>query len=210
MSGEENSQTESGADVQDDSADVGVNVEAEAEQEFIPAGEASDDAETVSAESTDTESSLEEQLKQAQAKGEENWQEFLRARAEMENIKRRAAQDVEKARKFALEKFSTELLAVVDSLEMGLKAAEEEGQDVDKLREGSELTLKLLHQALNKFSVEALNPEGDRFNPEFHEAMAMQPSAEHEPNTVLNVVQKGYTLNGRLIRPAMVVVSKST
>lgn len=201
MSGEENSQTQTDESVADAEAVEGELLQAENEA-------AGDEAPVSEDAGAPEEMSIEAQLAQAQEKAEANWQEFLRARAEMENIKRRASMDVEKARKFALEKFSTELLGVVDSLEMGIKAADEDNADVEKLREGSELTLKLLQQALGRFSVEALDPLGERFNPEFHEAMAMQPSPDHEPNTVLNVVQKGYTLNGRLIRPAMVVVAK--
>ena len=151
---------------------------------------------------------LEEQLREAEAKAEENWNQFLRARAEMENARRRLQKDVEQAKRQGLEKLAGELLPVKDSLEMGLAAAQEANADVAKLSEGTELTLKMLTQALEKFEVDEIEPMGKKFDPERHEAMATQPSAEHEPNTVIHVVQKGYMLNDRLLRPAMVIVSK--
>ena len=129
---------------------------------------------------------LEEQLAAAQ-------DQALRMVADLQNVRRRAEQDVEKAHKFALEKFAGDLLAVVDTLE----------------REGMELTLKMFDDTLRRYQVEALNPEGEPFNPEQHQAMAMQESASAEPGSVLKVFQKGYLLNGRLLRPAMVVVSKA-
>ncbi len=140
-----------------------------------------------------------------QAKAAENWDRYLRAAAEAENIRKRAARDVEKARKFALENFSRELLAVVDSLEMGLAAAD--SADAESMREGSAATLKLLRTTLERFGVEQVDPEGEPFDPEFHEAMSMQPSATAEPGSVVAVIQKGYALNGRLLRPARVVVA---
>lgn len=151
---------------------------------------------------------LKKQLEEANAKAEENWSEFLRARAELENMRRRAERDVAHARRYALEKFAGELLAVKDSLEMGAEAARDENTDVDKLREGTELTLRMLEQAMDKFDIKALNPHGEKFDPEQHEAMAAQESREHDPNTVMHVVQKGYLLGERLLRPAMVIVSK--
>lgn len=151
---------------------------------------------------------LETKLQEAEAKAEENWNEFLRARAEMENQRRRAEKDVEQARRQGLEKLAGELLPVRDSLEMGLSASQEANADVAKLTEGTELTLKMLTQAMEKFDVSEVDPMGQKFDPERHEAMATQPSAEHEPNTVIHVVQKGYLMNDRLLRPAMVIVSK--
>jgi len=155
-----------------------------------------------------TEPDLREALEAAEARAEENWNQFLRARAEMENMRRRAERDVEHARRQSLEKLAGELLAVKDSLEMGVNAANEDNADVAKLREGSELTLRMFAQALEKFGIEELNPQGERFDPERHEAMAAQESAEHEPNTVIHVLQKGYRLGERLLRPAMVIVAK--
>ncbi|MGI2027741.1 nucleotide exchange factor GrpE [Endozoicomonas acroporae] len=145
---------------------------------------------------------LEEQLAQAK-------DQALRAHAEAMNTKRRAEQDVEKAHKFALEKFVNELIPVVESLEKGIESAEQgEGQH-ETMLEGMRLTHKQLLDALAKFSVEQVNPEGQPFDPNFHQAISMVPNPDMEPNTVMNVFQKGYTLHGRVIRPAMVVVSKA-
>lgn len=156
----------------------------------------------------DTLEALQDQLETALAKAEENWNLYLGARAETENIRKRAERDLQNAHKFALEKFIDELLPVKDSLEMGVAAASET-VDINKLREGSELTLRMLSTALEKFGVQEINPVGAKFNPELHEAMAMQPSEQAEPNTVLQVIQKGYVLNDRLIRPAMVIVAQA-
>ncbi|HED36254.1 MAG TPA: nucleotide exchange factor GrpE [Gammaproteobacteria bacterium] len=152
---------------------------------------------------------LMEKLDLAEKKATENWDHLLRTKAEMDNIRRRTQKDLENAHKFALEKFISELLAVKDSLELGITAASQENVSVESLIEGSEMTLNMLIGVFEKFNVVELNPEGEKFNPEHHQAMAMQPSAEHEPNTVMEVMQKGYLLNDRLVRPAMVVVSKA-
>ncbi|HKK05670.1 MAG TPA: nucleotide exchange factor GrpE [Gammaproteobacteria bacterium] len=155
--------------------------------------------------------SPEARLAAAEAKAQENWDQVLRARAELENLRRRSERDLENAHKFALERFAQELLPVRDSLELGLAAAEgAEGADAaEKLREGTEMTLKLLTAAMEKFGIHEVNPVNEPFNPDFHQAMAMQESTQAEPNTVLSVMQKGYTLNERLMRPAMVVVAKA-
>jgi molecular chaperone GrpE len=135
---------------------------------------------------------------------------LLRAQAEMQNMRRRCEQDVEKAHKFALEKFGAELLSVVDNLERALQAApEQRDEGLQALHEGVELTLKSFVETLNKFNIEQINPEGEPFDPQRHEAMTTQVNDEVEPNTVVEVVQKGYTLNGRVIRPARVIVSKA-
>lgn len=139
------------------------------------------------------------------AKIDENWEKYLRAAAELENVRKRAARDVENARKYALERFCGELLDVRDSLEIGLAAADE--ADEHALREGSEATLKQLSSTMERFGVVEVDPEGEPFDPERHEAMTVQPSSEVEPGSVLTVVQKGYLLNGRLLRPARVVVA---
>ncbi len=149
------------------------------------------------------------QLEDARAKADENWDLLVRAKAELDNLRKRHERELENAHKYALERFVTELLAVRDSMELGLNAAQEEGADVEKLREGTELTLKLFSDVMERFKVEQINPQGEPFNPELHQAMSMQPSDELPPNTVVAVVQKGYTLNGRLIRPAMVMVSQA-
>lgn len=147
-------------------------------------------------------------LQDAQAKADEYWNELLRTRAELANLQRRAERDVSNAHKYGLERFATELLPVLDSLELGLNAASGDGAaDPEKLREGMALTLKLLETVTGKFGITSIDPRGERFNPELHQAMAMQPVAGAEPNTVVNVYQKGFMLNDRLIRPAMVVVA---
>ncbi|MBP5980740.1 MAG: nucleotide exchange factor GrpE [Halomonas sp.] len=130
----------------------------------------------------------------------------LRAAAEAQNVRRRAEQEAEKARKFALEKFVKDLLPVVDSLEKALESMEEGASEVH--REGVTMTLKMQLDVLNRFGVESIEPQGEPFDPQVHEAMAMVPNPELEPNTVMDVMQKGYLLNGRLVRPAMVVVSQ--
>lgn len=144
-------------------------------------------------------------IEELRAKADENWDRYLRAAAEVENVRKRAMRDVESARKYALENFGRDLLAVKDSLEMGLEAAET--ADADSLRTGSEATLKLLTTTLERFGITEVDPEGEPFDPELHEAMTMQPSADVEPGSVLTVIQKGYALNGRLLRPARVIVA---
>ena len=152
---------------------------------------------------------LEKLLEEARAKAEENWDQVMRARAEIENLRRRQEREVQNAHKFALERFLTELLPVRDSLELGLSAAQEEGAELAKLIEGKELTLKLLSDLMGRFNIEQIDPEGEPFNPEYHQAMSIQPRNDVPANTVVTVVQKGYTLNGRLVRPAMVIVSQA-
>ncbi len=147
-------------------------------------------------------------LEDARAKADDHWNQLLRARAEIENVHRRQARELENAHKFALDGFVRELLQVRDSLELGYDAAHAEGANLDKLREGTELTLKLMADTMAKFGVEAIAPEGQPFNPDFHQAMTMVPRDDLAPNTVASVVQKGYLLNGRLVRPAMVIVSR--
>ncbi len=144
-------------------------------------------------------------LAEAEAKAAENWERYVRAAAETENVRKRAARDVENAHKFALERFGKELLAVKDGLEMALAASE--NASVESLLEGSEATLKLLGSTMERFGIEQVDPEGEAFDPEWHEAISVQPSEAVEPGTVLTVVQKGYSLNGRLLRPAMVIVA---
>lgn len=148
---------------------------------------------------------LEGQLVQLQQQEREN---VLRARADVENVRRRAEQDVEKAHKFALEKFSVELLPVIDNLERALASADKQNPDLVPLIEGVELTLKSMLDTVRKFGVDVVEETNVPFNPELHQAMTMLESAEHQANHVMMVMQKGYTLNGRLIRPAMVAVAK--
>lgn len=140
---------------------------------------------------------------------EEAKNQVLRAAAEVQNMRRRAEQDIEKAHKFALEKFASDLLPVLDSLERGIEVSVGDHESVAAIREGMELTLKVFKDTLKRFNIEEVNPEGEPFNPDTQQAMAMEPSESVEPNTVLKVFQKGYLINGRLLRPAMVVVSKA-
>lgn len=152
------------------------------------------------------EDDLQTQLEEAQQSAKDNWDKVLRAQAEMENLKRRNAKDLENAHKFALDGFVKALLEVKDSLTMGLKTANEEKATIEHIIEGLEMTDKVFLSTMEKFGVEAVNPEGETFNPEFHEAVTMVPMPDKESNSVLEVVQVGFTLNGRLVRPAMVVV----
>lgn len=147
-----------------------------------------------------------EQLEDELAGAKEN---VLRAAAEVQNIRRRTEQDIEKAHKFALEKFATDLLPVLDSLERGLEVSDPADEKMRPMREGMELTYKLFLDTLKRFKVERLDPQGEPFNPEQQQAMAMEESIHVEPNSVLKVFQCGYAINGRLLRPAMVVVSKA-
>jgi molecular chaperone GrpE len=150
--------------------------------------------------------SLEAQLEDAQAKATENWESYLRAKAEMDNLRRRNTRDVESAHKYGIEKFVTELLPVLDSMAMGLAT---EDASAESLREGMVLTMNMLEKMLEKLSIEEIDPLNEKFDADKHQAMTMQPNADVEPNTVIAVMQKGYALNGRLIRPAMVMVSKA-
>ncbi|MEO2266699.1 nucleotide exchange factor GrpE [Pseudoalteromonas sp. YIC-656] len=179
------------------------SVEAQAEQvqeEQAPEQEQSVEAELAA---------LYAELEDAKQTIEAQKDSVVRAAAEVENIRRRAAQDVEKAHKFALEKFANELLPVIDNLERAIEFADKENEAIAPVLEGVEMTAKSFVEAVAKFNVEVVNPQGETFNPDLHQAMAMQPSEDVAPNTVLAVMQKGYTLNGRLLRPAMVMVSKA-
>lgn len=136
-------------------------------------------------------------------------EQVLRVQAEMQNLRRRAERDVENAHKYALEKFVGELLPVVDNLERAIAAIPADNEENQALLQGVELTLKSFTDALEKFGVQSVDPKGEAFNPDLHQAMTMTPSADYPPNTVIEVFQKGYTLNERLVRPAMVVVAKA-
>lgn len=149
---------------------------------------------------------LEEQLTLAEQKAHENWEKSVRVAAELENVRRRAQRDVEQAHRYGLEKFIDSLLPIVDSLEQAMLLAGQEKSEA--MHEGLELTMKLFLDVLKKHGVEQLNPVGDVFNPQNHEAMSMQESDDAKPNTVLTVFQRGYKLNDRIIRPARVVVAK--
>jgi molecular chaperone GrpE len=151
---------------------------------------------------------LELKLAAAEAKIEDQQDSVLRSIANSENARRRADQEVDKARKFALEKFASELLAVVDNLERATQAADAENESVKPLLEGIALTHKLFMSTFEKFGIELIDPQGEIFNPEQHQAMSLQENEEFSPNTVMAVMQKGYSLKGRLLRPAMVMVSR--
>lgn len=192
---------------EDTQSTVEETVETAAEQlEEIVADLSGEQAEELTGDAARIEE-LEKALEEAEAKAAENMDLALRTKAEAENIRRRSENEVTNARKYAIEKFASELLAVVDSIEQGLQAKveTEEGKNI---QQGMELTLKMTLSTLEKFGVEQLNPLEEVFDPQLHEAMTMVPSPDHESNTIIDVFQKGYTLNGRLIRPARVVVAQ--
>lgn len=189
----ENPQAESVIDeqLQDDQVELSTDTDAEAPEVL-------DEVSALHAQIT----ALKEQAANAN-------EQALRAAAEAQNTRRRAEQDVEKAHKFALEKFVNDMLPVADNLERSIDAAKGEQGSLETVLEGVELTFKSLVDALKRHNVEAVNPAGEPFDPQLHQAMSMVPDENVEPNTVINVFQNGYTLNGRLVRPAMVVVSKA-
>ncbi len=170
--------------------------DAEVEQQEVPCQE------ELSAEE------LARQLEEMRAKADEHWDKVVRAQAELDNLKKRHQRELEQAHKFGLEKFVAELLGVWDSLELGYQAARE-NHDIEKLLEGTELTLKMLADAMGKFGVEQIDPQGEPFDPDKHQAMQVVERDDVPSNTVVEVIQKGYSLNGRLVRPALVMVSKA-
>ncbi len=192
----------------------GINVANQEEPETVSEDMLEEDQVTIESEADpesdaaeiSTEASKIEALEQELVEAKE---QALRAAAEVQNMRRRAEQDVEKAHKFALEKFVNDLLPVADNLERAIEAGSAEGAELSAVSEGVELTLKSLVDALKRHKVESVNPVGEPFDPQLHQAMSMVEDPNVEPNSVINCFQKGYTLNGRLVRPAMVVVSKS-
>ena len=184
------------------------SVASDTEVEATPAGEASTAATEGQGQPLDH-SELTGLLEDARDKADEHWNQCLRLQADVENLRKRSERDLANAHKFALERFAQELLPVRDSLEMGIAAFASEPAEPGKLSEGVELTLQMLTNALEKFGITEVNPQGERFNPDYHQAMSIQEHADVEPNTVVIVVQKGYLLHDRLIRPAMVIVSKA-
>jgi len=195
-------------------SDEQQKVQAQAEEEMQP--EAQEHAEAAPEQPGDVDdpmqariAELEAQLAAAQGAVADSKEQALRAQAEMENIRRRAALDVEKANKFALEKFAGELLPVIDNMERAIELADSTNDTLKPMIEGVELTLKTLLSAVARFGVTPVDPQGEPFNPDYHQAMSMVENAELAPNTVLAVMQKGYTLNGRLLRPAMVMVTRA-
>ena len=179
----------------------------EAPNKEIPEKEKGVKEETVSKALSAEDLSL--QLEDARAKADQHWEQLVRTKAEVDNLRKRQTRELENAHKFALERFAGELLPVLDSMELGLSHARDDDADLAKLIEGNELTLKLIIDVLDKFNIVQIDPEGKPFDPELHQAMSMQPKEDLPPNTVVTVIQKGYTLNGRLVRPAMVIVSQA-
>ena len=191
------------------------------EPSMEPTTELPKDETTVTEESVTTESAtadtgavldaerLQQQLAEAQNQAQQERERAIRAAAEMENLRRRAAMDVEKAHKFALEKFAGELLPVIDSLERALEMSDRENEQLKPTLEGVELTLRSMLNAVGKFGVLPIDPQGEGFDPNRHQAMSMVENPNVAPNTVLAVMQKGYELNGRVIRPAMVMLAKA-
>ena len=193
-------QAEPGAEA----APVEEGVELMERAEETESGAAAEGAETAD------EVALEDVIAQLQEEVAAAKDQALRAQAEAQNTNRRAEQDVEKARKFALEQFTKDLLPVVDNLERALEAASSGEEAIKPIAEGVELTLKSFLDAMGRFNIEKVDPEGEPFDPNLHQAMSMIENDQVEPNSVIAVVQKGYTLNGRLVRPAMVMVSKAS
>ena len=198
---EEVSEEEKNTEEQKSESIDDVSVKDDPQSEVVESEESLEESEEEIA--VDPLSELEMQL-------EEMRDQVLRHQAEVQNVKRRAEQDVEKARKYALERFCNELLPVVDSLEMAILAEPPDQEDSESILKGVKLTLKMFVDTLAKFNLEQMNPEGEPFDPKLHQAVSMVENNEVEPNTVLSVMQRGYILSGRLIRPAMVVVSKAS
>jgi molecular chaperone GrpE len=200
MSDSNKNQNDNSEQLKDEVLDELESIKAEQDgKENAEAEDASSDEEEVSIES------LQQALTESQAKADENWETVLRMKADLDNQRKRNEKQVEDAHKFAVKKFMEELLPVADSMEMGLAA---EG-DVEQIKEGVALTKKVFDSVMEKFGLEAVDPLGEKFNPEFHQAMAMQPSEEYDEGCVSAVMQKGFTLNGRIVRPAMVMVVKN-
>jgi molecular chaperone GrpE len=198
------------AKVQPDGApETEVDPEADTDTEAQGEPNPFDGAGAASAASAATGKDLTALLEDARAKADDHWDQLLRSRAEMENLRRRHATELEKAHKYALDSFVKDLVGVRDSLELALEAASADSANLAKLREGTDLTLKQLADVMSRFGVERLDPLGEPFNPEYHQAITVQPRPDLAPNTVATVIQKGYVLNGRLVRPALVIVSSA-
>ena len=175
----------------------------------VSGAETETDAEVEAGAETETaEESIEQQLDKAQATIKEYWEQILRLKAEIENNRKRSIRDIENAHKYALRNFSESLLPIVDSMEMAQKAAEAENASLESIIEGTELTMSMFFQVLEKYGLQELDPIGEKFDPEQHQAISMVEDKNAESNTVVSVMQKGFMLNERLVRPAMVVVSK--
>ncbi len=173
-----------------------------AEQEAMAAEEALEEAQEA------VDQDLAAMLEEARSEAEKHKDLALRVQADMENLRRRTRLDVESAHKFALEKFVNALLPAIDSMEMGIDAASKDGASLESIREGVEMTFKQMLDVLQEFNVERVDPTGEKFDPQLHEAMTMIPSPAHESNTVVDTIQKGYKLNDRLVRAARVIVAQ--
>ncbi len=180
-----------------------------AAQDTAGADVTANEAEAGQGQELSPEQQLQAELEAANAKVAEHWDQILRAKAELENVRKRASRDIENARKFALEGIAAELLPVRDSLELGMEAANNETADLKSVRDGMQLIQQMLAKLMEQHGIRTIEPAGEAFDPDLHQAMSMQETAEQAPNTVLAVMQKGYTLNDRLLRPAMVVVAKA-
>ena len=182
----------------DEQHELTSETEAPAElEDVVPEAAADGDADSVEA-----------QLASAQETIKDYWDQMMRLRAEIENNRKRAERDIENAHKYALKNFIENLLPIIDSMEMGMAAARADNATLDSIREGSEMTMTMLLQLLEKQGLETIDPLGEKFDPEKHQAMSMIESADAEANTVVEVMQKGFALHDRLVRPAMVVVAK--
>ena len=170
-----------------------------------PTAQTADAGGAAPAPAADPVAELREALSRADATAADNWNRYLRSVAEMENVRKRAARDIEAARRAGIEKLASELLAIADTLEMGLESGAT--ASAESLLAGKQATLRLLQAAFEKFNIEVVDPTGYRFDPQLHEAMSMQPSNTAEPNSVLAVLQKGYRIGDRLLRPARVIVA---
>jgi molecular chaperone GrpE len=186
-----------------------MNPEAVEQEEVQTAEEAAQQADEALEEAQETVADdISALLEEARAEADKHKDMALRLQADMENLRRRTRLDLESAHKYALEKFVNALLPAMDSMEMGMDAAAKEDASVESIREGVEMTFKQMLDVLQEFSVERVDPTGEKFDPQLHEAMTMIPSPDHETNTVVDTIQKGYTLNERLVRAARVIVAQ--
>lgn len=180
----------------------------ELEQEMTAGQEAQQADDNLQEAQQQVDNDVEAMLAQAQDEAAKNKELALRLQADMENLRRRTRLDVESAHKYALEKFVNALIPALDSMEMGMEAAAKEEATKESIREGVEMTFKQMLDVLAEFSVERIDPKDEKFNPQDHEAMTMIPSPEHESQMIVDVIQKGYKLNERLVRPARVIVAQ--
>ncbi len=196
-------------DIVEDETDDNQEQELERQEKIgdeFDAEVAEENSENIESKEVDVEF-LQGQLEKLQEQSKVSLDKVIRAQAEMENLRKRAARDVENAHKYALEKFTNELLPIMDSLELGLSASVK-AKNLDDLCKGMELTLEMFNTVMEKFGITMIEPKGEKFNPELHDAVSMQETNDSNSGIIIEVMQKGYTLNGRLIRPAMVVVAK--